>query len=144
MVEYFVLRRLENSKCFSLAMVRKASRPSIISQGMGLSGSTMGLKEAALWAECNLIVKKTSRCFSMVAKTLAVKSPVLAEEFFFLVLRLADFFFFWFFFLPPFLPSALMVSGLLESSSFSMSAAAASAAACLSCSSCSFFLASSS
>ena len=39
--EALALRREENSQCLSLAMVRKASLPSIRSQGISWSGSTV-------------------------------------------------------------------------------------------------------
>lgn len=40
-VEALARRREENSQCLSLAMVRKASRPSMRSQGISWSGSTV-------------------------------------------------------------------------------------------------------
>ena len=74
MVENLTLLRLLNSRWRSLAMVRKASLPSIRSHGIRGSGSWIGLKLAADWAEWRRIVKKTSLCFSMVANTLLVRS----------------------------------------------------------------------
>ena len=77
MVENLTLLRLLNSRWRSLAMVRKASLPSIRSHGIRGSGSWMGLRLAADCAECRRMVKNTSLCFSIVAntfkRTMAVK-----------------------------------------------------------------------
>ncbi|VCX02560.1 unnamed protein product [Gulo gulo] len=59
MVDHWALRSEENSRCLSLARVRKASRPSIRSQGMRGSGSTMGGRELAAGPAMRRITKKT-------------------------------------------------------------------------------------
>lgn len=58
-VDHIALRREENSRCLSLARVRKASRPSIKSHGMSGSGSEMGGKELAAGPAMRRITKNT-------------------------------------------------------------------------------------
>ena len=92
---------------------------------MSGSGSWIGLRLAADWAECSRIVKKTSLCFSIVANTLLVRSLLPCWGFFaFAFLCAIDFFFFWFFLL------IFLLSGPTSpGSSSSASAAAASRSA---------------
>lgn len=105
-VLYCARRNDENSKCLSRASVKNESRPSINSHAISGSGSWIGAKLAADWAECNRITKNTSLCFSIVAKIFALKSlPVCCSCFVLLFFRwfafdLLDFLaFFWPFFL---------------------------------------------
>lgn len=65
-VDHWALRSEENSRCLSLARVRKASRPSIRSQGMRGSGSTMGGRELAAGPAMRRITKKTCKTDNLI------------------------------------------------------------------------------
>ena len=67
-----VRRRVENSQCFSLAMVRKASRPSMRSHDIWGSGS-LTTSWRARACVCSFITKNTSRYFSMDDRTYRIE-----------------------------------------------------------------------
>lgn len=105
MVENFARRREENSQCLSRDMVRKASRPSIRSHEMRLSGSLVpGRGEEMEEGGVRRTVKKTSLCFSIVWYTLLDRSspPTTALAFLLDLLRVLVFL------LPLFLLSAFL------------------------------------
>lgn len=128
-VDHIALRSEENSRCLSLARVRKASRPSIKSHGMSGSGSMMGGRELAEGPAIRRITKNTSLCFSIVAYSFWERSlETLGIPGFFLLPRLKLLlfllvfllFFFLAFLLSPLLTSVLSLlvfSSLFRSSS---------------------------
>lgn len=78
-----LLREL-NSKCLSLARVRKASRPSIRSQAIRGSGSVMGGSELAVGPAMRRMTKKTCQLKARKIFNLIFNQPLTRSDLVFL------------------------------------------------------------